>query len=139
MPATEINLPADTAPAAGSTSGPLVQVLTRWRWLLWAAFAGLIYYPLFQTQPIFDDIAHVEFAASHGWDVLHMGPIFFRPFERALIGINWMWSGKNFWLVRSVALIALTLKAALVYSLTRRLAVRSAPWIPWLAALIFLA
>jgi hypothetical protein len=110
----------------------------RWRWPLWVVLTVLIYYPLLQARPIFDDIAHMEFAAAHGWDLLRMGPIFFRPFERVLIGVNWMWSGNNFWLVHGVALAALVIKTSLVYSIVRRLTERASAWLALLAALIFL-
>lgn len=120
-----------------STAG--VATAIRWRWALWVAVAALLYYPLFRARPVFDDVAHMEFAARHGWDVWFQGPLFFRPFERALIGLNWMLSGNNFWLVRTVALAALLVKTALVYDSSRQLVNNDASWIPSLSALIYLA
>jgi hypothetical protein len=80
----------------------------------------------------------VEFAAQQGWQLLHMGPFFFRPFERALIGVNWMLSGDNFWLVRLAALIVLVLKVSLVYDLAARIVSPGRAWAPWVIALVFL-
>src|SRR5882757_2320474 len=127
------------APASGAVAREsALQAAVRWRWPLRVALPALIYYPLFRARPVFDDVAHMEFAARHGWNVLHMGPLFFRPFERMLIGINWMLSGNNFWLVRTVALAALIVKTSLVYGASRRWVNHANSWIPWLAALLYL-
>jgi hypothetical protein len=116
----------------------LLDAAIHWRWTLWAALALLIYYPTFQTRPIFDDLGHVEFAAHQGWQLLHMGPIFFRPFERVLIGMNWMLFGDNFWLVKLAALGVLVVKASLVYELAKQVVSPTRSWAPWVIALIFL-
>jgi hypothetical protein len=136
------NVFAEVANTTSVQSEPASQALlraaTRWRWPIWIAATLLIYYPIFQTRPIFDDTAHVEFAARQGWQLLHMGPFFFRPFERALIGVNWMLSGDNFWLVRLVALIIFILKVSLVYDLAARIVPTRRAWAPWVIALVFL-
>jgi len=120
------------------TRTTVLQAATRWRWLIWIATTLLIYYPIFQTRPVFDDTAHVEFAARQGWQLLHMGPFFFRPFERVLIGVNWMLSGDNFWLVRLASLAIFILKVSLVYDLAARIASPRGGWAPWVIALVFL-
>ena len=116
----------------------MLQAATRWRWLIWIATTLLIYYPIFQTRPVFDDTAHVEFAARQGWQLLHMGPFFFRPFERVLIGVNWMLSGDNFWLVRLASLAIFILKVSLVYDLAARIVSPRGGWAPWVIAVVFL-
>ena len=101
--------------------GTCVELVTRWRWLIACVAALLVYFPTFRTRPVFDDFAHVEFAARQGWNLLHMGPVFFRPIERILIGVNWLLFGANFWLVKLVAVAVLVLKAGLVHEIAKRI------------------
>ncbi len=112
--------------------------VVRWRWIAWIALIALLYYPIFFARPVFDDLAHVEFAAQEGWHLLHIGPIFFRPAERILIGLNWMLYGDNFWIVKSVGLIVFVLNVALVYDLAKRIVSRGSSWAPFIIATIFL-
>jgi len=70
------------------------------RWLVWIAIALLLYYTSFFARPVFDDLSHAELAAREGWQLWHIGPIFFRPLEPVLIGLNWMLERDNFWIVR---------------------------------------
>lgn len=116
----------------------LLDAAARWRWLVWIAAALLIYHPSFQTRPIFDDTAHVEFAAQQGWQLFHAGPIFFRPLERVLIGLSWMLCGDNFWLVKLAALGVLVAKVALVYELASRIVAPRRTWTPFVIALLYL-
>ncbi|HVW70112.1 MAG TPA: hypothetical protein VHB68_14135 [Steroidobacteraceae bacterium] len=119
--------------------GTCVELVTRWRWLIACVAALLVYFPTFRTRPVFDDFAHVEFAARQGWNLLHMGPVFFRPIERILIGVNWLLFGANFWLVKLVAVAVLVLKAGLVHEIAKRIVSPAWPWAPAVIAAIFLA
>ncbi len=85
------------------------------------ALVAAIYWPSFFSQPVFDDTDHVAFAARYGADLGHIGPVFFRPIERALIGLDWTLDGLHFWIVRSVALLTLLGQAALVGWLAGRI------------------
>lgn len=102
------------------------------------ALTVLLYYPVFLTRPVFDDMGHVEFVAQQGWHLLHMGPHFFRPLERILLGLNWLYYGDNFWLVKAVALLAFVLTVSLVHDLAARIVSPQLPWAPFVIATIFL-
>jgi hypothetical protein len=116
----------------------LATAIARWRWPAWIAVTLLLYYPIFFARPVFDDLAHVEFAAREGWHLLHIGPIFFRPVERILIGANWMLYGDNFWIVKALGLVVFALNVALVYNLAGRLVAQRSPGVAIVIATIFL-
>jgi hypothetical protein len=115
-----------------------VPALVRWRWVAWIGLALLLYYPVFFARPVFDDLAHVEFAAQQGWHLLQMGPIFFRPLERILIGLNWALYRDNFWIVKAVGLVVFACNVALVYDLAKRIVTPGSPWAPFVIATLFL-
>ena len=121
-----------------SRVGTAAKSVARWRLLAWMAIALLLYYPSFFSRPVFDDLSHVEFAAREGWQLWHIGPIFFRPLERVLIGLNWMLDRDNFWIVRSFGLSLFVLNVALVYDLAGRIVSQKSPWVPFIIATIFL-
>jgi hypothetical protein len=131
------SLPVDRTPV-DKTKGLSLATVLRWRWPVWMALTVLLYYPIFLTHPVFDDMGHVEFVAQQGWHLLHMGPHFFRPLERILIGLNWLFYGDNFWVVKTVALLAFVLSVSLVHDLAARIVSPKLPWAPFVIATIFL-
>ena len=72
--------------------------------IIWIFCIVILYGPQLEVKPYFDDVGHIVFASTHP-DLLQAGPLFYRPIERFVIGLNWYLWEDHLLIAKSISLM----------------------------------